>query len=369
MYLAPILHVTLFAGRAAGSGVCARASEPECVAAMLANMGSDDAWTSERVIKEFEDVFTSSVCATPRDWNAGVLSIESLMREFKTTCIDSVDTDPDVVPPIEAPLDEFVWLASLGQLEQTRLVEEYRDHASKGGSQRMQIRNDVNAYLAKNTCKYCNASYTGRSGLYSHITKTHPEERKTFSKNFECTVCKKRFSQNNTLRRHLVRVHRYAKSTIRAYECEVCGEVFSHPSILRCHRRSRHPGCEKEACVYEYKCRVCKDVFKHQLDLHRHKKTRHPQEMPPAEPNECSVCGKKYLHQSVLGNHMREKHPDTPFVEKNTHLQKPRNYKCRFCSAQYRSYSGVFRHVRASHPERIVMVQKHGCVDAEKNAA
>ncbi|XP_063750197.1 zinc finger and SCAN domain-containing protein 31-like [Eleginops maclovinus] len=127
----------------------------------------------------------------------------------------------------------------------------------------------------------------------SNLLKNRPQsvsdsQHSAGKKLFECSVCKKSFTQNGSLKTHMI-IHTGEKP----YSCSVCNKSFAQNGSLKRHMRN-HTG-EKP-----YSCSVCKKCFSESGSLRKHMRI-HTGE----KPYSCSVCKKSFTRSGHLKKHMR----------------------------------------------------------------
>ncbi|XP_059192919.1 zinc finger protein 35-like isoform X2 [Centropristis striata] len=185
-------------------------------------------------------------------------------------------------------------------------------------------------------------------------------------KTYDCPTCRKGFSHNADLKRHLV-IH----SGKRPYKCFICGRGFTQSGNLKTHMKVhkeelpvwtlvKEKSPPKESPVTVNVCGECGMDFpqKQQLEEHRqsHKK-----------PYACPVCGKTFKHENYLKIHHRIHSGDSPFLcsecgkscvtagalkqHEWTHTGE-KNYHCDQCGKAFSQSSHLKVHLKTHTGER-----------------
>lgn len=88
--------------------------------------------------------------------------------------------------------------------------------------------------------------------------------RKEKKRNWECGVCRNRFSRKDHLAKHVSAVH----EKIRPFECGHCGQKFSQKHHLRAHMLARHE--DDKLAAKAFACGQCPKRFTRNDHLERH---------------------------------------------------------------------------------------------------
>ena len=103
----------------------------------------------------------------------------------------------------------------------------------------------------------------------------------------ECTMCKKKFKNENNLKTHDLRYH-IKKGTENVYSCKYCAQTFSNKVELVGHITSYHK-----------KCYICENIFPSQRDIEMHMKAVHKRDISKhslaREPSLRNHKNKKFI--------------------------------------------------------------------------
>ena len=209
--------------------------------------------------------------------------------------------------------------------------------------QHIQLRHPENSQ--KFPCQICNTILLTEKDLKTHISSVHEEK-----KPFKCGMCKSKFSEKNSLNRHMVLIHKAEKSIVK---CKVCHAVFTELTDLKRHLASAHEGKFAKAEISEstnksklgysikdlkkwFECTSCSKKFESNLKLEKHVKVVHEGK----KLYECSFCSFKTGYKVDLIKHVSMVH------------EGKRLYACSVCN--YMSYYELQlkEHVLAVHEEK-----------------
>ncbi|XP_055297960.1 zinc finger protein 383-like [Sitodiplosis mosellana] len=132
-------------------------------------------------------------------------------------------------------------------------------------------------------CGFCSESFDDECHWQKHLLEQH-------TKVYECSICAKRFSRQNSLSAHC-RIHKEREAR---FKCDFCGKHFRWKSNLKAH-----------LLAYEhqrYACAFCQKHFETMDRLQKH------QEMHANSENQCRYCEKAFLKRHKLNNHIRLNH-------------------------------------------------------------
>ena len=171
----------------------------------------------------------------------------------------------------------------------------------------------------KSLCQICNTIFFTEKDLKTHISSVHEEK-----KPFKCGMCKSKFSEKNSLNRHMVLMHKAEKSIVK---CKVCHAVFTELTDLKRHLASAHEGKFVKAESPEstnklklgysikdlkkwFECTSCSKKFESNVKLEKHMKV-HEQK----KSNECPFCPFKTGLKKSLIDHVSMVHEGKKLYE------------------------------------------------------
>ena len=205
------------------------------------------------------------------------------------------------------------------------------------------------------SCSYCSQQFSTPFHLNKHISSDHMSGHKKVSsksmnkpivpkKEFICSVCNQKFSNNSLLKEHQklhlkintsLKHRTYKKWIDRSefrHKCMTCGKAFKKNSQLIRHNRI-HSG-EKP-----YVCEFCDTAFnqKSSLDIHRSKHTGE-------RKHQCKFCGALFNQSGNMRNHIRRLH--APQAD----CPSSQLFKCPHCSCVFKRLGILNCHISRRHP-------------------
>ncbi len=159
----------------------------------------------------------------------------------------------------------------------------------------------------------CNTSF----GSGKALTEKPLTEQPLTKKQFDCSLCLKKFYSMKNVERHINTVHK----KLRLFSCRFCGKSFAESRNLNRHMLTLH----------KFPCHVCRRLFQSKGLLDRHFHKFHPRWT-------CTSCKKTFPHKSALFEHMRLHAKDT---------QKP--FTCPLCENHFYTTSQVEDHIYKIH--------------------
>lgn len=138
-------------------------------------------------------------------------------------------------------------------------------------------------------CEICQQSVDSLL-MSAHIRTKHKQIQQ------QCPECKKSFTTNWYLKKHLAAVHRGEGKL----PCDICGKMCSSKIAVDLHKRAIHTN---EYAVF---CDVCGKGFVAMHSLKRHLKTTHRTDDEPVETFPCPItgCSKSYRSKASLKLHL-----------------------------------------------------------------
>lgn len=135
----------------------------------------------------------------------------------------------------------------------------------------------------------CEVETCKKSFIYEQSYKNH--KKLHLGKDFECSICRKRFITSTNLKYHLTRVHQGVKK----YACNQCDKSYFTLQHLKVHQLSH---LEKKA----YTCDVCNRGITHYASLLSHML------LHTGKPFQCDHCSMAFTHRWRFGKHLAERH-------------------------------------------------------------
>lgn len=245
------------------------------------------------------------------------------------------------------------------------------EHNGKGKHKTGRRKCSRNGELGKIKCKDCDVSVLSVAALEVHRRK-HTGERP-----YECPHCRKGFTREPNLTRHLkqhiigrkqyvrkvklekftpvqcvtcglllksqsvMKIHALTHTGQRPYPCESCHKTFTTKGCLKRHVETNH--LEPSQRIRRFICEMCGRSFYRKAEIIAHIRT-HTGE----KPHGCPYCPMRFLQISALIRHKRIHTGDRPFA-------------CPVCDKRFADKSMIAKHLTVHSDER-----KHKCLMCEK---
>lgn len=201
----------------------------------------------------------------------------------------------------------------------TLLIAHMKSHKNKIRDKHKKTKNNSkNGQIIPLMCSQCKEQFSNLDELTIHM-KVHIETKlKSEEKNFQCSMCMRKFVHKLSLISHIKR-HEDKKQT--KYTCKACKREFHHRAHLDNHINLVH---SKEKGI---SCNDCGKSFSTQdcLDLHMesHKVDK---------KHQCKVCNKTFTMLSTLTEHMRIHTGEKPFL-------------CSICGRGFSQKNNLVQHI------------------------
>uniref|UniRef100_H2Z1L6 C2H2-type domain-containing protein n=1 Tax=Ciona savignyi TaxID=51511 RepID=H2Z1L6_CIOSA len=203
--------------------------------------------------------------------------------------------------------------------------------------------------IKNHTCEICAKSFVSRKTLSAH-QKLH-----RFTKPL-CTICKREFTQESSLMRHIKNVHQHEKQ----YICQICGKCFGQDGGLKSHMRVHHGDNECKDCNKNFSdltsfrrhrrfmhhdyptrtiaCKMCDKKFSTEYTLQKHVKCIHEKKISFV----CETCGKNFAYKNSLRMHMA-------VHTKSKDSRRKKKFKCEICGKEMWTLISLRDHISAVH--------------------
>ena len=139
-------------------------------------------------------------------------------------------------------------------------------------------------------CDQCEASFSAKQALSSHIKYFHGMEKR---KLFPCQECKIHYAkQHFSCGSHF---------NIKSVYCDKCGYMTKNVEQLRSHQSSNR--CDPNKVINKsFKCTKCTRGFTTEKALHKHE-----QEHVTGKPHKCHLCGMGFTEKWNIRKHLASK--------------------------------------------------------------
>lgn len=154
--------------------------------------------------------------------------------------------------------------------------------------------------------------------------------KKHFRRN--CSICKKKFKNQEDLEQHFVMYHYY--HVPNKFTCKICGKGLSTKSGLESHMGIHSVRVSNETQL----CKICGVEFKTKEVLKEHRKTHNDEELLS-----CRVCLQKFTTSALLEIHFGKFHV----------------HECKHCLGSFLTHSILRKHSIRIHGKSSLRLKKH----------
>ncbi|XP_058828579.1 transcription factor grauzone-like [Topomyia yanbarensis] len=196
----------------------------------------------------------------------------------------------------------------------------------------------------------CDKRYNQRTRLFEHILlHVNPEH-------YQCDVCKRNCLDNESLRRHKMKIH--TPDEERAFKCDKCPKAFVTEADFGLHQ-NYHLAMENK----KFKCEECEKCFGNKSLLKSHVRNAHASHFEFV----CDTCAKGFNQRSLFVRHLQDHNPKATIERSqcplcslwmkknylNKHMQRhssPRT-RCELCGKDSPNVFAHRSHMRFAHSE------------------
>lgn len=229
----------------------------------------------------------------------------------------------------------------------------------------------IHSTTREHICTKCNKAFLSLSELKKHSNKVRdcrinnrlenwfyinkPLHLELNPSEVECMECKKKFSNNDSLKRHMNVMHK----KIESYQCKICEEKFVSREISKKHLKRVHDDGLKltrtcGVCQIEFKiaqsffdhikthkdsfiCKLCGDTFQDKFKLEDHQKV-HRKIDDKYKNIICDHCPLRFTIKGHLKIHMLQ------------HIAG-KSFNCDECGKLFKTDSGLIVHKKSHNKE------------------
>lgn len=193
-----------------------------------------------------------------------------------------------------------------------------------------------------------------------------------FSRNpaykFECHICKNRYANENSLKRHMGYVHENRQKHV----CKICGKCYIENTVLKQHllkHKEVNEGQISELSTqlmhtvqtrpvlvrqrnpeYKFECPICQNRYAKERSLKSHISYVHEN----IKKYQCNLCKKRFIENFALKQHLAR--------HKNDTAQKV--FKCPLCPRTYAQKKFLDYHI--AHHDANPRQKRHPCLKCKK---
>ena len=209
--------------------------------------------------------------------------------------------------------------------------------------------------------------------------KNRTTKNRTIEMDFKCSLCPKKFSLKQGLKRHIQEIHEKSVVICRfcpqqffhmgelanhvkqdhyekgVHECTLCHKLFTSTNALCRHSKEVHQE------ISTRKCHFCECTFSCDRNLKAHVKKSHEFEMTQ-KPRKlkcygCDICEMEFSSVNVLKHHIKKVH-EKPKKKKTRQLPSSQdlettadtgNYVCIQCNEAFHSSEKLAHHIKTVH--------------------
>ena len=187
-------------------------------------------------------------------------------------------------------------------------------------------------------CDLCRKTFTRNQTLQRHIKNIHENTSKLV-----CAICNREYKNQHCLNEHNLQEH---KNSTKEFKCNQCSKLFHRFDHLKTHSmeihniqiRKKSPVKEEKAI---FQCDLCHNTFTMNcsLKIHKSDKDQNP------ENSHCKQCDRKFYNKGCFQNHFSK-----------THAKQ--NFKCKECDKEFTKSGKLRQHLLRLHQIKTILKYK-----------